>query len=230
MLLRNSCSVSPSHSPSLPSIEGPKTSGGAPQPSQRVTIRFIQDRNQPFRVTRDNPLSENNCIVCSFKNMLDYFDYSETKIQKTLEDVRLKIPQDPNNLYETSNGVELNYQFLLSQLKEQLGRQEDFEAYTKKGQADKIKQAIDARKPIWIVSSEKTTHTLAVESAKLDNGKHVLTDGHSYIIVPFKGTQDEYLVLDSLAGVTKLTTKELKKNLDAIPDDNLDYYHIIDRN
>lgn len=210
---------------------------GAPviQPTPPQIMRFIQNKAASTAVTAANPISDNNCVVCSVKNLMAYLgsdqvntNHMMTLLGETIKPGEVIPPGTPSPHFPMpgSTNVELNPQFFRHYIETNLGMR--FTPYTRHALAD-INDAIDRRRPIWVFADQADGHTLAVSANAEDGGKHYLSQGHAYMVVPITGTTDKWAILDSWAGETELTTANLKRNLNTMTS-NASVYNVVENN
>jgi hypothetical protein len=181
---------------------------------------FMQHKNRPTAGTKAAPVSPNNCLVCSAKNLLIYFgccrDTADHVIQDALtceirEGKHFK-EDSPYFQQENSDFVELNNHFVRSFLASSGWGLNMHIQPLLLDQSDQIKQAIEARRPIWVFA-EGDDHTLAVSAATDQGGKHRLAGGHAYLVTPDQRDPAQWKVVDAWAGETTLSAEQLIQNL-----------------
>lgn len=188
---------------------------------------FTQNHAASTAGTLTQPVSPNNCLVCSAKNLLAYFGYPKATIDNVVHDSlqneiksRKYFTQD-SPYYQQANqqAVELNNAFVRTFMTSSSWGLNMAIEPLRIHQLDKIRQAITDRKALWVFA-EGDRQTLAANARKTTGGQHQLSGGHAYVVIPDRQQPDGWIVLDSWAGKTHLSTRQLKQNLDALKKDD----------
>jgi hypothetical protein len=184
-------------------------------------MTFRQDKTQGTAGDIKNPISPNNCVVCSVKNLLSQYGCGPRQINHLIhhhlfEEYRARAQRNfenrnnPNYQYEQLTSPEelgqhnLNPTFLTSVLSK--GLEMDVDSYHIHENKAAIVNAILRRTPILVFASERDPHTLA--------GKP-LQEGHAYLVWPSQNKDSqEWVIQDSWNDEQPISTKELLKNLD----------------
>jgi len=188
-----------------------------------IEMPFVQNRAMPTAGTLTQPVSPNNCLVCSAKNLLAFYGYPKLTINNIVQDSLLQEIRNPQYFTqdspyyqrESSKAVELNNDFVRSFMTSaSWGLHMDIEPL-RINDLDKLKKAVHDRKPIWVFA-EGDAQTLAANAQTTTGGTHQLIGGHAYVVVPDKNKPDNWLIMDSWAGKTSVSSQQLLQNLEAL--------------
>ena len=180
---------------------------------------FKQDRRHSSGGTPEQPVSPNNCLVCSIKNLLAYYGHAPTTVDhciQTLLTTEAKAPrnQDCAPTYVLADAVELNQAFVLDCLTNpQHGLNMRIDRYHLSDMQE-ILSAINQRLPILVCAlggHPHDSHTVATDAPKQG---HDLFGDHTYAVVPDRAHAGQWLVLDpGKKTPTRLSTRQLQHNL-----------------
>lgn len=211
-----------------------------PAPQVRFGMAFWQDKGQSQEGSLKNPISPNNCVICSIKNLLSDYGYDETKINELIhkhlladyharEQLSRENPNNPHaDIFEKivfpdeRNIYSVNTFALKKILSEGLGM--SVREYTIPQHQAKIVDAILNRKPLLVFQTPDDQwpdqHTLAGPDVKLEVG-------HAYLVWPQKDSQ-KWAVQDPWNGERIISTETLLDNLELMKWENT-VYNVIEK-
>ena len=214
---------------------------------------FQQDHSLSDAGTAENPISPNNCHICSLKNLLVYYGFPPETAGNCIQTIltteakraannKSEMPTFPNP--DNPAEQELTTSFVLNCLSNPNGLKMGIEIYDRANSNNRILENIESPqpKPFLVCANadretsansnqnvQRTyipeTHTLATDAP----GKgHDLDGDHAYLVVPVRGHAQQWKVLDPWKREpTPIDTKQLKINLRQTPTANQTQYWVI---
>ncbi len=186
-------------------------------------LQYSQNLAAPSTGTAENPVSANNCQICSVKNLLHYFGASSTQIENLIHhtlpaEMRENLPAREMPYFTADSGeTEVNPAYLREFLNERVfaaqGQSESVQAIQPHDQR-KLEQALDDGKPLWVWAREggKT-----LGGHPLRNEKNY-REGHAYVVLPKAApTEPRWVIVDSVYGAKTVTKAALLKAMRAHP-------------